>query len=120
VLIGKDRIVGRQKVVRDLKRGLIPGAAGKVFEMEGLDGASLRSIAGASGYTPAALYFHFESKEAIYRMSVDRFNVILCETIPLANHLGIRAEHIGVREASARIVFTETALDQAEPTMVRH
>jgi hypothetical protein len=29
--------------------------------------------------------------------------VILSETTPLANHLGIRAEHIGVREASARI-----------------
>jgi AcrR family transcriptional regulator len=64
--MAKDRIVGRQKVVRDLKRGLILDAARKVFETEGLDGASLRSIAAAAGYTPAALYFHFESKEAIY------------------------------------------------------
>ena len=37
-----------------------------MFEAEGLDGASLRAIAAAAGYTPAALYFHFESKEAIY------------------------------------------------------
>ena len=50
----------------DLKRGLILDAARKVFEAEGLDGASLRAIAAAAGYTPAALYFHFESKEAIY------------------------------------------------------
>jgi AcrR family transcriptional regulator len=41
-------------------------AARRVFEAEGLDGASLRAIATAAGYTPAALYFHFESKEAIY------------------------------------------------------
>jgi AcrR family transcriptional regulator len=62
----KQQTVGRQKTVSDLKRGLILDAARKVFEAEGLDGASLRAIAAAAGYTPAALYFHFESKEAIY------------------------------------------------------
>lgn len=57
---------GRTQAVRDLKRGLILEAARKVFEAEGLDGASLRAIAAEAGYTPAALYFHFDSKEAIY------------------------------------------------------
>jgi AcrR family transcriptional regulator len=57
---------GRQQAVSDMKRGLILDAARKVFEAEGLDGASLRAIAAEAGYTPAALYFHFESKEAIY------------------------------------------------------
>jgi AcrR family transcriptional regulator len=52
--------------VSDHKRELILDAARKVFEADGLEGASLRAIAGAAGYTPAALYFHFESKEAIY------------------------------------------------------
>jgi AcrR family transcriptional regulator len=61
-----ERRTGRQKAVSDLKRGLILDAARKVFEADGLDGASLRAIAAAAGYTPAALYFHFESKEAIY------------------------------------------------------
>src|SRR5215472_288928 len=56
----------RQNAVRELKRGLILDAARKVFEEDGLDGASLRAIAASEGYTPAALYFHFESKEAIY------------------------------------------------------
>jgi AcrR family transcriptional regulator len=56
----------RQSAVSVVKRGLILDAARKVFETEGLDGASLRAIAAAAGYTPAALYFHFESKEAIY------------------------------------------------------
>ena len=50
----------------DLKRELILDAARKVFEADGLERASLRAIAAAAGYTPAALYFHFESKEAIY------------------------------------------------------
>jgi AcrR family transcriptional regulator len=62
----KGRKAGRQKAVSELKRGLILDAARKVFEAEGLDGASLRAIAAGAGYTPAALYFHFESKEAIY------------------------------------------------------
>jgi AcrR family transcriptional regulator len=58
--------IGRQQAVSDLKRELILDAARKVFEADGLDGASLRAIAAGAGYTPAALYFHFESKEAIY------------------------------------------------------
>jgi AcrR family transcriptional regulator len=48
------------------KRQLILDAARAVFEAEGLEGASLRAIAARAGYTPAALYFHFDSKEAIY------------------------------------------------------
>ena len=59
-------MTGRRKAVSDHKRELILDAARKVFEADGLEGASLRAIAGAAGYTPAALYFHFESKEAIY------------------------------------------------------
>ena len=57
---------GRSRTPKDMKRGLILDAARQVFLAEGLEGASLRAIALAAGYTPAALYFHFESKEAIY------------------------------------------------------
>jgi AcrR family transcriptional regulator len=64
--MAKERMTGRRKAVSDLKRELILDAARKVFEADGLERASLRAIAAAAGYTPAALYFHFESKEAIY------------------------------------------------------
>jgi AcrR family transcriptional regulator len=64
--MAKERRIGRREAVSDLKRELILDAARKVFETEGLDGASLRAIAALAGYTPAALYFHFESREAIY------------------------------------------------------
>ncbi len=57
---------GRRKAVSAMKRRLILEAARRIFEAEGLDGASLRAIAAEAGYTPAALYFHFDSKEAIY------------------------------------------------------
>src|SRR6201985_2478992 len=56
----------RRQAVRGHKRELILGAAKQLFAEEGLEGASLRAIAVRAGYTPAALYFHFESKEAIY------------------------------------------------------
>lgn len=56
----------RREAVSEHKRELILDAARQVFVEEGLEGASLRAIAVRAGYTPAALYFHFESKEAIY------------------------------------------------------
>jgi len=56
----------RRQAVSEHKRELILAAARQVFAEEGLEGASLRAIAIRAGYTPAALYFHFESKEAIY------------------------------------------------------
>jgi AcrR family transcriptional regulator len=65
-LVAKGRKSVRQQAASELKRSLILDAARKVFEADGLDGASLRAIASAAGYTPAALYFHFDSKEAIY------------------------------------------------------
>lgn len=56
----------RRRAVEGHKRGLILDAARAVFAQDGLDGASLRAIAARAGYTPAALYFHFASKEALY------------------------------------------------------
>ena len=56
----------RQRAVSAHKRSLILDAARDVFAEEGLEGASLRAVAARAGYTPAALYFHFDSKEALY------------------------------------------------------
>lgn len=71
----------RQEAVNELKRSLILDAARRVFEQDGLDGASLRAIARAAGYTPGAIYFHFPNKEAIYGAlldeSLDRLNAAL-------------------------------------------
>jgi AcrR family transcriptional regulator len=64
--MAEQRRAGRQQAVSEHKRELILDAAREVFAAEGLEGASLRAIATRAGYTPAALYFHFDSKEAIY------------------------------------------------------
>ncbi len=62
----------RPGIVRDAKRGIILDAALKVFEREGLEGASMRAIGEAAGYTAAALYFHFASKEEVYAALLER------------------------------------------------
>src|SRR6266446_778371 len=64
--MAEKRRAGRQQAVSEDKRELILDSAREVFAAEGLEGASLRAIATRAGYTPAALYFHFDSKEAIY------------------------------------------------------
>jgi AcrR family transcriptional regulator len=61
-----EKRTSRREAVSGHKRELILDAAKQIFAEEGLEGASLRAIAVRAGYTPAALYFHFESKEAIY------------------------------------------------------
>ena len=90
--MAKEQRIGRQRAVSELKRGLIMEAARRVFEAEGLDGASRRAIAMAAGYTPAALYFHFASKEAIYA-EVLRESLMRLESInapqPVANTGGL-------------------------------
>jgi AcrR family transcriptional regulator len=65
-ILKDDQRQKRRNSVGDLKRSLIREAARTVFQAEGLEGASLRAIAAEAGYTPAALYAHFDSKEALY------------------------------------------------------
>lgn len=68
---------------RAAKRAMILDAARRVFEAEGLDGASLRAIAAEAGYTPPALYFHFASKEDLYaavlHASLERLGTAVAE-----------------------------------------
>ena len=66
----------RQSAVDSVKREFIRRAAKKLFAERGLDATSVREIAREAGYTTGAIYFHYESKEALYadilRESLDR------------------------------------------------
>ena len=55
----------RQQALSDARRALVLDAARAVFEKLGIEGASIREIARAAGYTPGAIYFYFDSKESI-------------------------------------------------------
>jgi AcrR family transcriptional regulator len=74
----------RREAVSGHKRELILDAAKQIFAEEGLEGASLRAIAVRAGYTPAALYFHFESKEAIYAEVLKTSLASLAATVDIA------------------------------------
>ena len=56
----------RRGAVRDFKRAGILAAATDVFARAGLEGATIRAIAQAAGYTAGAVYAYFPTKEAIY------------------------------------------------------
>ena len=56
----------RKQAQKAFNRDRILTAAKEVFAEKGLEGASIRGIAKACGYTPGAIYFYFESKEEIY------------------------------------------------------
>lgn len=74
----------RRQRSAERKRAHILDAARAVFEAEGLEGASLRAIAARAGYTPAALYFHFASKEALYAELLHRSLVALAARVSAA------------------------------------
>lgn len=62
----------RKDAIRETKRTIILEAALRIFERDGLEAASMRAIGDAAGYTAAAIYFHFPSKEAIYEELLSR------------------------------------------------
>lgn len=71
----------RRRLVAGRKRELILDAAREMFSSEGLEGASLRAIASRCGYTPAALYFYFDSREEIYAQLLQRSLAALGEQV---------------------------------------
>jgi AcrR family transcriptional regulator len=56
----------RRHAVNEFKAAAILDAAVRVFEAEGLEGASMRAIAQQAGYTAGAIYAYYPSKEALY------------------------------------------------------
>jgi AcrR family transcriptional regulator len=92
----------RRRPGGEARRGMILAAARDVFESEGLDGASLRAIAARAGYTPAALYFHFESKEAIY---AELLRASLAELGRAVDRATARAKTPALRLRSAGMAF---------------
>lgn len=61
-------------------------AAQAVFAKEGLQAASLRAIARQAGCDPALIYYHFDSKEALFgALLARRFPAVLQEVEALAD-----------------------------------
>ena len=56
----------RTRALKDVRQRLLLDAAKAVFTRDGLEGASMRSIATEAGCTTGAIYPQFDSKEALY------------------------------------------------------
>lgn len=80
----------------DVRRALVLDAARAVFEKLGIEGASVREIARAAGYTPGAIYFYYDSKEAIYGAllaeSLERLNDKVAQAGTVAQDAAARLE----------------------------
>jgi AcrR family transcriptional regulator len=85
----------RQQAMTDVRRALVLDAARAVFEKLGIEGASIREIARAAGYTPGAIYFYYDSKEAIY-------GALLAESLERLNDKVAQAG-TGAQDAAAQL-----------------
>src|SRR3954467_9702274 len=56
----------RRETNRRFRRDAVLAAAQRVFAEAGLEGATVRAIAQAAGYTAGAVYSYYPTKEAIY------------------------------------------------------
>jgi AcrR family transcriptional regulator len=102
MVLAANSIVPRRQAATEAKRERILDAARQIFEADGLEAASLRGIAAAAGYTPAALYFHFDSKEALYAEVLSASVERLAEAIGTA---ASKTDEPGARLSAAALAF---------------
>jgi AcrR family transcriptional regulator len=80
--------LARRTASREFRRAAVLEAAAEVFARAGLEGATMRAIAEAAGYSAAALYDFYPAKEAIYAdllaQSLDRLRLAVGGAIDAA------------------------------------
>lgn len=75
---------GRRRLSPEERRSQIVAAAKALFSEEGIGHVSMRKIAGEVGITQAAIYQHFENKEAILFVIIEDFFGDLLEALSSA------------------------------------
>ena len=71
----------RRERYRQETRSEILGAAREIFVRRGFEGFSMRSLAHSVGYSLAAIYLHFTSKEALFDVLVEESFLHLYEAL---------------------------------------
>jgi len=71
----------RRERYRQETRSVILGAAREIFVRHGFEAFSMRTLARAVGYSPAAIYMHFTSKEELLDVLVEESFVHLYEAL---------------------------------------
>lgn len=100
--------VGRRRTKRSAPtKEAILEAAARMLAEHGYEAASLEAVALEAGVTKATLYYHFESKEAIYAAVLTRY---LAETVE-------RLEADAEKGGTATEVFLRIIASQLEDTL---
>jgi AcrR family transcriptional regulator len=82
----------RRQARGDETRQAILAAAREVFVNDGYDGASIRKVAQAAGYTHGTIYLHFRDKDDLLsQLSEEQFRVLLERLRALPRSLDARA-----------------------------
>ncbi|KZL05085.1 putative HTH-type transcriptional regulator TtgW [Pseudovibrio axinellae] len=92
----------RAHLLRETRRSLIVTAARDVFAKDGLEGASMRSIAREAGCTTGAIYPYFHGKEELYHAVLQTALIKLHEDVITAIE---RCEVAEKRASSAVLAF---------------
>ncbi len=95
--------VGRKKIL-DVAEGL--------FTEHGYQSVSIRQIAQACGLTNAALYYHFDSKEALYKEVLELYTSRLGQRMreAAAGHEAIKEQVVAILTAYVDLVASRRSL----------
>lgn len=101
----------RKRLSPEERRAQIVAAARSLFAAEGTDNVSMRKIAKRVGITQAAIYQHFENKEAIFFVIIEGFFSDLLAALEAASAKEIEPLH---RLRSAMRAYIEYGLSRPE------
>lgn len=73
----------RRERYRQETRSEILGAARQIFVRHGFEGFSMRTLARSVGYSPAAIYLHFTSKDELFDVLVEESFAHLYEALAI-------------------------------------
>ncbi len=117
--------MGRTRVARAEREGLMLEAAEEIFGRDGFRNASMDDIAAQSGITKALLYQYFGSKEGLYDACMERVRGRLFDALetalhdlppgPERTHVFIRTyfAFLGEHRGKPWLLYTETSIGTA-------
>ncbi len=92
----------------------ILNSATELFAMRGYAGSSIREICKSAGVTKPVLYYHFYSKEQLYReLMLDMFNQTRKDLLRLSNFQG------SIRERMVLYVHSQFVHSKKDPNLMR-
>lgn len=116
----KIGIVQRKEREKEEMRAEILNAARAILSTDGVDGVSIRKIAGKIEYSPAIIYHYFKNKEEIIEKLIEQSYREIIESLSACRSLKASPEEKLKECASAYIRFAEKMGDCYLEMMLNH